>query len=281
MPDRSNGNSLDTESSPQATAAPAGQPWPVGRLGLGGPRSPEEIADRAEQIAAALAVGMARVYDLRFIPEGEDGPCSWPAVEWGLHIRLLKSHIVPRPGAIRPVLIHLGGNNMGEVCRELRTGARLLGREANELEVAEGPAARANTAICLECTLSEFIAALRQAANLIRGKVAGQAHGAKVAAGVGDAALGIAANKEKPDLSKEALVIATLQDHPDWTDTRIAKEAGCNPKSVYRMKSFVRAKELLKRGRLLSIPRGSKSKDGAMEAWDDPRPDDLGEPSEP
>jgi hypothetical protein len=57
-------------------------------------------------------------------------------------------------------------------------------------------------------------------------------------------------------LSKEALALAALTDHPGWTDEQIATAAGCNAKSLYRMKKFKNAKALLKEGKD-DMPRGS------------------------
>jgi hypothetical protein len=77
-------------------------------------------------------------------------------------------------------------------------------------------------------------------------------------------------------LSKDARALAALADHPDWTDKQIAKAAGCNVKSLYRMKSFTTAKAALKQGRD-DMPKGSKSKEGEVEAWQPGEgPDDGG-----
>lgn len=70
-------------------------------------------------------------------------------------------------------------------------------------------------------------------------------------------------------LSKEARALAALADHPDWTDEQIAGAAGCNRQSLYRMKKFVAAKEVLRGGKRL-MPKGSKNGEtGDVEAWDD------------
>lgn len=69
-------------------------------------------------------------------------------------------------------------------------------------------------------------------------------------------------------LSKEALALAVLVDHPDWTHKRIAEAAGCHEKSLNRMKKFMAAKAALEQGQS-GIPRGSKAKDGTIEAWDE------------
>ncbi len=87
------------------------------------------------------------------------------------------------------------------------------------------------------------------------------------------------AGQGRPALSKEALAIAALKDHPDWTDGKIAKAAGCNAKSLYRMKGYTTAKAALRQGGA-DIPRGSKSEDGTIEAWDDTTTDDFMEPSD-
>ena len=72
----------------------------------------------------------------------------------------------------------------------------------------------------------------------------------------------------KPTLSKEALAIAALKDHPGWTNQEIAKAAGCHPKSLHRFDDFMKAREILRQATRASIPKGSKSKDGEMEAWE-------------
>ena len=67
--------------------------------------------------------------------------------------------------------------------------------------------------------------------------------------------------------SKEALALAVLADHPDWSDTEIAKKAGCNRTTLYTFKKFMAAREILREGKN-DIPRGSKFPDEGMEAWD-------------
>ena len=63
--------------------------------------------------------------------------------------------------------------------------------------------------------------------------------------------------------------MAALAYHPEWSDEQIAKAAGCNRASLYRMKKFIAAKGLLKDGKGL-LPKGSKNgESGQMEAWDD------------
>jgi hypothetical protein len=69
-------------------------------------------------------------------------------------------------------------------------------------------------------------------------------------------------------LSKEAKVLAALADNPELSDADIAKKAGVNRTSLYRMKKFKKTKEILKRSKE-DLPRGSKSKDGDMEAWNE------------
>ena len=72
----------------------------------------------------------------------------------------------------------------------------------------------------------------------------------------------------KSGLSKEALAIAALKDHPEWSDAEIAKAAGCNRTSLYRMPDFLKARQILRQGKA-NIPKGSKNaEDGTLEAWD-------------
>ena len=69
-------------------------------------------------------------------------------------------------------------------------------------------------------------------------------------------------------MSKSARALAVLQDHPDWTNEQIAVAAGVNPKSLPRMKTFCKAREILKANKS-NIPNGSKdAKTGDIEAWE-------------
>ncbi len=79
-------------------------------------------------------------------------------------------------------------------------------------------------------------------------------------------------------MNKEALALATLVRHPDWSDSKIAATARCQRTSLYRMPNFVKARALLRDTRR-DLPRGTKAgkhdKDpGSVEAWD---PDTRGE----
>ena len=76
------------------------------------------------------------------------------------------------------------------------------------------------------------------------------------------------AGDDKPDRpSKEALALGVLADHPEWSDTHIAKKAGCNRTTLYTFKKFMAAREILREGKS-NLPRGSKFPDDGMEAWD-------------
>ncbi len=70
---------------------------------------------------------------------------------------------------------------------------------------------------------------------------------------------------ERP--SKEVLALVLLSVHPDWSDTQIAKVAGCNRTTLYTFKKFMVAREILREGKN-DLPRGSKFPDEGMEAWD-------------
>ena len=73
----------------------------------------------------------------------------------------------------------------------------------------------------------------------------------------------------QPELSNEALGLTILQQHPDWTNTRIAKEVGVSRTTVYRWKSFKGARQVLREAGKARFPRGQKdADDGTMEAWD-------------
>jgi hypothetical protein len=66
----------------------------------------------------------------------------------------------------------------------------------------------------------------------------------------------------------EALALAMLVDHPDWSDTKIAKAIGVNRTTLYDWQNFKKAKEALKQGKN-EFPKGSKNgKTGNMQAWE-------------
>ncbi|HUT58341.1 MAG TPA: hypothetical protein VNA25_10880 [Phycisphaerae bacterium] len=75
-------------------------------------------------------------------------------------------------------------------------------------------------------------------------------------------------------MSKEALALAVKVEHPHFSDAEVADAAGCHVKSLYRMKKFTAAKEILKEGRA-TLPTGSKPTDEPMEAWEDENKDDA------
>jgi hypothetical protein len=78
-------------------------------------------------------------------------------------------------------------------------------------------------------------------------------------------------DKPKDTMSKEARALAVLQDHPGWTNVQIANVAGVHPKTLSsqkRMPNFIRARAILKTGKL-DIPKGSKDAEtGDIEAWE-------------
>lgn len=73
--------------------------------------------------------------------------------------------------------------------------------------------------------------------------------------------------------SLEARALAVLTDHPDWTDTKIAETLHCNRTSLYRLKKFTAARELLKQDGKATMLRGSKPKDVNLDAWAEPDSD--------
>jgi hypothetical protein len=75
--------------------------------------------------------------------------------------------------------------------------------------------------------------------------------------------------KHAKTLSKEAMALAALADHPDWTDEQVAQAAGCQRGSLYRMPKYVAAKRVLKDRQDL-LPRGYQNREtGNVEASDD------------
>jgi hypothetical protein len=87
-----------------------------------------------------------------------------------------------------------------------------------------------------------------------------------------------AANRQPPtdgsvepddtQLSKEALAIAALKDHPGWTHKAIASAAGCHEKTLFKFPAYMAARELLAKSKE-NIPRGYKDSDGSLESWRD------------
>jgi hypothetical protein len=75
----------------------------------------------------------------------------------------------------------------------------------------------------------------------------------------------------KPKLGKEAIAVATLVDHPEWTNQQVADEVGCHVKTLSgkEWKKFRAARAVLADGRS-KLPNGSKDKEtGDVEAWND------------
>lgn len=72
-----------------------------------------------------------------------------------------------------------------------------------------------------------------------------------------------------PKLQKEALAVALLVQHPDWTNSKIADAVGCARTSLNRWPRFKLARAALQSGRP-NLPRGQKDDEtGDIEAWDD------------
>ncbi|MFG0242999.1 MAG: hypothetical protein ACF8R9_09455 [Phycisphaerales bacterium JB054] len=70
-----------------------------------------------------------------------------------------------------------------------------------------------------------------------------------------------------PRLQKEALAVALLVQHPEWTNSQIAEAVGCARTSLNRWPRFVLARAALRSDRA-GLPRGCKD-EGDLEAWDD------------
>lgn len=71
---------------------------------------------------------------------------------------------------------------------------------------------------------------------------------------------------QSPREDKEALALALLLKHPDWTDTRIASEVGVARTTVYDWPRFKAAKLALKSGKH-DMPKGYREEDGNLEAY--------------
>ncbi len=72
------------------------------------------------------------------------------------------------------------------------------------------------------------------------------------------------------DDSKEDRALMFLVAHPGWSNVRIAKEVGCSRTSLNRMPRFMKARAALKATKQ-EAPKGRKSPDGSVEAWDGDR----------
>ncbi len=87
-------------------------------------------------------------------------------------------------------------------------------------------------------------------------------------------ALALATLKTHPDWTDTKMgtnrqyVVVELKTHPDWTDTKIAKHIGVNRTTLYNWPDFQKAKDILKQSKQ-NIPHGSKdSENGSIEAYD-------------
>jgi len=69
-------------------------------------------------------------------------------------------------------------------------------------------------------------------------------------------------------LSAQAKALAILVEHPEWTDTRIAKAVPCSRTTLYRWPRFREARAAMKVGRA-SMSRGSKYTGENVESWDE------------
>jgi len=65
------------------------------------------------------------------------------------------------------------------------------------------------------------------------------------------------------EIGNEARAIALLREHPDWTHAQIAEAVPCHRGTLYRYKSYMAARQLL---RERPYARGSKV-NGKLEAW--------------
>lgn len=66
----------------------------------------------------------------------------------------------------------------------------------------------------------------------------------------------------------EARALAVLVKHPDWSDTKIAKEAKVSRTTLYRYPRFRAARATARDGGKASLPKGYKEQDGSLEAYD-------------
>jgi hypothetical protein len=86
-------------------------------------------------------------------------------------------------------------------------------------------------------------------------------------------------SEPRTKIDPEAHAIALLYKRPDLSLAEIASKVGVKRTTLYRWRKFCKAAELAGKYRPKanskdsSIPRGSKSSDGTIEAWDEPQPD--------
>jgi hypothetical protein len=75
--------------------------------------------------------------------------------------------------------------------------------------------------------------------------------------------------KRKPPRGTLGLVAAKLlQQHPEWTDARVAQAVGCNRTSLYRLPDYQRYRAALREEARRSRPRGVLDHEGHIaEAW--------------
>jgi len=77
-------------------------------------------------------------------------------------------------------------------------------------------------------------------------------------------------NQVKPSshdaaMGGEERAVAILIKHPDWTDKRIAEEAGLHPKTLVRYRTYKAARALLNETGKDSLLRGHQTTDGDVE----------------
>lgn len=69
-------------------------------------------------------------------------------------------------------------------------------------------------------------------------------------------------------MSGEARALAILTDHPEWTDRRIAREAGLHVKTLYKYSRYKTARGVLKQSGRAGLPHGFRTDDGDIEAYE-------------
>lgn len=69
-------------------------------------------------------------------------------------------------------------------------------------------------------------------------------------------------------LDGEARVLAILVQHPEWSDTMIAKEARLSRTTLYRYPRYKAARAMGRHAGKAALPKGYKTKDGELEAYD-------------
>jgi hypothetical protein len=121
------------------------------------------------------------------------------------------------------------------------------------------------------CPLADIAELLDEGARRDRqtARAEGEKRLAADGSGAGDdgGTRGNAGNVESK-IGAEARALAILVKHPEWNDTRIAKEAKVNRTQLYRYPRYQAARASVKDAGKADLPKGHKTQDGDLEAYE-------------